>query len=116
MSDENSIQNIANMKITKGSLNWENYGMTSGEVKIVLPCGTEITVTSCVNDEDERHVSSTLTVTHPSDKLETKIYGKDGHTMKVSKRTKQTTYKYGTYTYANIAFKSEKKQELWDSQ
>lgn len=107
MSDDNSIQNIANMEITKGILNYEKYELTSGQVKIVLPCGTQIQVMCSTKDSDGEIITSDIEIQNPSDKVKVKVFGKDGHTMKVSKRTKQTTYRYGTYTAADITFKTE---------
>tara|TARA_R100000655_G_scaffold64015_1_gene102532 strand:- start:47 stop:385 length:339 start_codon:yes stop_codon:yes gene_type:complete len=107
---DDEITSIANMEITKGILNYEKYEITSGQVKIVLPCGTEIQVICSTKDSDGGIITSDVELIHPSDKFRVKVFGKDGHTMKVSKRTKQTTYKYGTYTAADISFKTEKKE------
>ena len=83
MSDDNSIQNIANIKIEKGILNWANHELTSGEVFITLPCGTSIEISSCTSNEDGRVIGSKMVVQNPSDEFKTMIYGQFDHTLKV---------------------------------
>ena len=112
MSDDNSIQNIANIKIEKGILNWANHELTSGEVFITLPCGTSIEISSCTSNEDGRVIGSKMVVQNPSDEFKTMIYGQFDHTLKVTKKTEQRKLSIGVdkYTAVGLEYKTEKRE------
>lgn len=58
---------IDNMEVSLGTLNYRKHGITSGEIKIVLPNGTRIDIQCKTHDETGTIVSPTIQVFNIND-------------------------------------------------